>query len=330
MVGIAIALAATVGFFVVKRHSWLLAAPLSFGLWFSLSLAVIEGWNTQVIAALSAAQVVVVIGAIGLTIAAFVFMGRTLRHLNSVYRNIARDLGEIIANEGLFRDDGERIIIYANRGRVALRALMNIAILTFFAVLGWLAYIVVPDTFSQVVIIVCIAFILSFGGVITLLLLIRVVMTSPTLVVNADGILDNCSMIVTGRGLLRWNETLEVEEFIYSRRWPITYHYLDINVSDRQDINRRQPRWKGALAIFVGYQHSMGYRILRSMLDRPVAALVTEINRYINTHAPEESWHKAWTGDEAELSEEVDEPAQASLPRAARLATATMRYTLEH
>src|SRR5512143_3747114 len=48
LVGIAIALAATVGFFVVKRHSWLLAAPLSFGLWFSLTLAFFEGWNSQV------------------------------------------------------------------------------------------------------------------------------------------------------------------------------------------------------------------------------------------------------------------------------------------
>jgi hypothetical protein len=129
------------------------------------------------------------------------------------------------------------------------------------------------------------------------------VTTSPTLVVNADGILDNCSLIVTGRGLLRWNETLEVEEFTFTPRWPITFHFLDINVTDRRIINRRQSLWKRALAIFVGHGQPMGFRIQRPMLDRPVAALATEIDRYINTHAPAGSWHKAWADDEAEPSE---------------------------
>ena len=36
------------------------------------------------------------------------------------------------------------------------------------------------------------------------------------------------------------------------------------------------------------------------LLDRPATELVKEVNRYINTHAPEGSWHKSMTSDEPE------------------------------
>jgi hypothetical protein len=96
--GLAIALAATVGFFVVKHHSWLLAAPLSFGLSFSFALALMKGWTTQLNVALKVAQVAVVVGGIGLTVAAFVVLGRGLRRLHHVQRDIAREAGEELAH----------------------------------------------------------------------------------------------------------------------------------------------------------------------------------------------------------------------------------------
>jgi hypothetical protein len=44
----------------------------------------------------------------------------------------------------------------------------------------------------------------------------------------------------------------------------------------------------------------MGLGIPRLLLNRPPAVLVKEINRCINTHAPEGSWHIAVMDDEAE------------------------------
>jgi hypothetical protein len=175
---------------------------------------------------------------------------------------------------------------------VLLRALTSVAALALVVAGGLWARAVIPNVFYQIVIALGIGFLLCFGSVPALLLLMRMVMTGPTLVVNADGILDNCSLIVTGGGLLRWNETLGVEEYDFSTNRVITYRYLDINVTDRRAINRRQPLWKRALASVASQRQSMGFRIPRTLLDRPPAALLTEINRYINTHAPEGSWHK--------------------------------------
>src|SRR5260221_2117570 len=300
LTGLAIALAATVGFFVVKRHSWLLAAPLSFGLSFSIFLALVEGWSAQLKMVLSVAQVAWVMGTIGLMVASVVILGRGLRRWNPVRRDRARKLGAKIAHEGLFRDDGERNVVYSTRGSVVLRAFTTVAVLELVVAGGLWARAVVSNVVWQIVIALCSGFLLCCGGVSTLLMLIRAVMTGPTLVMTADGIRDNCSMIVTGRGHWRWNETLGVDAFIYAPNAAMAYHFLEINVTDPRAINRRQPLWKRMLAVFVSQRQLMGYRIPRPLLDRPPTALVKEINRYINTHAPAGSWHKAVTDAEAE------------------------------
>lgn len=302
--GLAVALAVTVGFFVVKRHSWLLAAPLSFGLSFSFGLALIEGWSAQIKMAIAVAQVALVAGVITLSIATIVVTSRGLRRVNRARGEFTRDVGDRIVHEGLFREDGERITVYPNRGRLVLRALTTVAALALLVAGGVWALMIAPNVFSRTVIALCLGILLCFGGVATLLTLIRTVMTSPTLVASADGILDNGSMIVTGRGLLRWTETLDVEEVLYSPNRAITYHVLDIHVLNPRDIDRRQPLWKRALANFAGRRQFMGFRIPRPLLDRPPAALVTEIDRYINTHAPKGGWHKAVTDDDGELPDE--------------------------
>lgn len=301
---LAIILASAVKAWYAKRHAWLYAAPIGFGTGFSLPLALQEGWSAQVQLVFNIAVPALVIGMLGLTVVAFVFMGRGLRRLNRAQRDIVREIGEKIANEGLFRDDGERITVYASRGGLLLRALTIVAALALFVGSGLWALTIVPNVFWRIVIAVFIGFLLCFGGLSTLLTLIRTLMIGPTLIVNADGIRDNCSMIVTGRGLLRWNETLEVEEFTFSPNAVITYRFLDINVTDALTINRRQPLWKRVLGIFANHRQSVGFRIPRPLLDRPIGELISEINHYINTHAPVGSWHKAVTDDEPEQSGE--------------------------
>jgi hypothetical protein len=104
---------------------------------------------------------------------------------------------------------------------------------------------------------------------------------------------------------LRWNETLGVEEFLFSNRG-ITYRFLNIDVTDRHAIDRRQPRGKRVLALFANQRHYMGFSIPPPLLDRPAAALVTEIDHYINTHAPDGSWHKAVTEDSESKGPDIE------------------------
>lgn len=315
VMGLLITLAATIGFFVVKRHGWLLAAPLAFSLSFSLFLALIEGWEAQINVTLAVVEVVAGVAAIGLVGASIFFVGRTVWRVNRANRNLTRKLGENIANEGLFRDDGERIVVYAHRGRVALRALTSLTLLALFVAGDLWARTIVPS-YVQIILVVCLGILLRFGGLSALLMLIRTLMTSPTLIVSADGIFDNGSMIVTGRGLLRWNETLGAEEFVYSNRG-ITYRYLDIIVADRSAINRRQPLGKRALAAFANQGQPWGFRIQRPLLDRSPIVLVMDMNRYISTHAPEGSWHKTMTDNLVKRPEsDSAAPEAATAPEA--------------
>ena len=93
-----------------------------------------------------------------------------------------------------------------------------------------------------------------------------------------------------------------MEEYVYSSNRAITYRFLDIDVTDPRAINRRQPLWKRILDCFTNQRQSTGFRIRRPLLDRRPAALVAEINRYIRTHAPEGSWHRADIEGETERS----------------------------
>lgn len=296
--GLAILAAAAVEFFVVKRNSWLLAAPLAFGVSFSLFLALVEGWDKQVKAALSIAQIVFVVGAAGILVAGIVVGTRASRRVSRAFRDMASEAGERIAHEGLFHDDGERITVYASRGKTLLRLLTGLVAVGIFVGAYALAAATVLNTFWRITLGLLIALMLVFAVLNMLLMLARSLMSSPTLIINADGIVDSCSLIVTGRGLLRWNETLDVEEFISSTNKFVTYRFLDINVADAHAINRRQPFWKRLLAVFTSVRQPLGYRIASPLLDRPPAALAQEISRYIAAHAPAGSWHKDVNSEE--------------------------------
>jgi hypothetical protein len=248
---LAILLIASAGFFFVKRHTWLLAAPLGFGLGFSFALPLIEGWGAQMMNVVTILRAGIGVASVALVIAAIVFGVRTSRRVDRAMRAIALDAGEQIAHEGLFRDDGERITVYVNRGKTLWRVFTGALALALFAG-GYLwARATVLDTFWQFASGLCIAFLLVYGGVNLLLTFMRAAMSGPTLIINADRIVDNCSMVATGRGLLRWNETLAVEAFSFSTNRFITYHFLDINVTDAAATRRRQPLWKRALGVIL-------------------------------------------------------------------------------
>ncbi len=307
--GIAILMLAFVAYFRLRRfrYRWLFIGIFTIALGFSILLAVMQGWEAQT-------NIGVIGGTIIFTIVLFGAMARSTTRFNRRITEGARKIGEQLQGEGLFRDDGERITINVDRSKLLRRILAQIGMLSLFV--GAFIWVEAGDLVEpgKLWLIFGLGLILWFGGVAVLLNLTRLAMNSPTLIVNADGIIDNCSLIVTGRGLLRWNEILGVEDIAIDLSdipWRQRHLFkalngsLDINLTGFRAVRQRQPLWKRALAIFVGGgRQPLGPRILPALLDRPASELVTEINRYINTHAPEGGWHKEMTSDESEQTPE--------------------------
>lgn len=300
---IAIFLLASLAYFRLRRfrYHWLFLGMFTIALGFSILLAVMQGWETQT-------NIGVIGGTIIGAIVLFGAMARSTARFNRRITEGARKIGEQLQGEGLFRDDGERITVHVDRSKLLRRMLTQIVALSLFA--GAFIWAHASDLVAPVKLWLSIGlgFVLCIGGLVALLNLTRLLVNGPTLIVSADGITDNGSLIVTGRGLLRWNEVLEIEEIaidLSAIPWRQRALFkalngsLDINLADFRAVRQRQPLWKRALAIFVGGgQQPLGPRILPALLDRPAAQLVMEINRYIHTHAPEGSWHKAITGEE--------------------------------
>jgi hypothetical protein len=307
--GIAILTLASVAYFRLRRfkYRWLFIGMFTTALGFSILLAVMQGWETQT-------YIGVIGGTVIFTIAIVGALTRSTARFNRRITEGARKIGEQLQGEGLFRDDGERITVHVDRSKLLRRTLTQIVALSLFA--GAFIWARSSDLVAPVKLWLSIGlgFVLCVGGLVALLNLTRLLMNGPTLVVNADGITDNGSLIVTGRGLLRWNEVLEIEEITIDLSdipWRQRSLFkalngsLDINLADFRAVRQRQPLWKRALVIFVGGgRQPLGPRILPALLDRPAVDLVSEINRYIQTHAPEGSWHKAMTDEEIEQQDE--------------------------
>ena len=204
---IAIFTLASVAYFRLKRfrYRWMFIGMFTIALGFSILLAVMQGWEAQT-------NIGVIGGAIIGAIVLFGAMARSTTRFNRRITEGARKIGEQLQGEGLFRDDGERITVHVDRSKLLLRILTQIVALSLFA--GAFIWTHSSDLVAPVKLwfSIGLGFVLCFGGLVALLNLTRLSMNSPTLVVNADGIIDNCSLIVTGSGLLRWNEILGVED----------------------------------------------------------------------------------------------------------------------
>ncbi len=289
--GLAIALAATIGFFVVKRHSWLLAAPISFGLASSFTLALVNGWDTQIQTALTIAKAGIAIGSLVVFVAMVVLTTRLNHHI----RDVMREAGEQIVDEGLFRDDGERIMVYASRPRLLLRTVPQVGFLIALVFAWRWVHANALSAAGAVVFGVLIALCACMFCLLLVLTIVRLMIDTPTLIITADGIVDNGSQIAMGRGLLRWDEIFGVRERTRSLYGVIALRSLSIMVTDAPAINARQWRWQRILAFVHSGQEFGGYIIWRALLDRPAARLVTDIEDYIRRHAPPDSYHAAVT-----------------------------------
>lgn len=210
-----------------------------------------------------------------------------------------------------FSDDVARIVVYPDRMRllgltalmIFLTALMVAVNLISAASSRQLTSFGAPLLFS-----VGSGLVAGILGLVSALCVVRFIMRIPSLVIGPDGILDNASLTVTGRGLLRWDEILAVFQLDDKRTRSVTYHYLCIIISDVVAVRQRQAPWKRLLALVaLRPLVSSSVTLIRALLDRPPGQLADEITVYAMQHAPQ--------GWRSPLIESVDEgegePTQA-------------------
>lgn len=180
-------------------------------------------------------------------------------------------------------DDGTRIIVYPDRLRLLMMTALFIAI-TLICAAGsrWMTSFGAPFWFS----LGC-GLLAGVLGLISALCAIRLVMRSPSLVIGPDGIFDNASMTIVGRGLLRWDEILAVSQLDDKRTRSVTYHYLCIDIADVRAVRQRQAPWKRLLALVAMRPVAAGsVTLIRALLDRSPDQLAGEIMEYVAQRAP--------------------------------------------
>lgn len=274
--------------FRLRKHSWLLTAPVGFGAALSTGLAMLDGWNAQIQAAFDIINVVAIVG-IGVVVAIFIAMFVALWRARRADENLISEAQEDIRSDVPFRDDGERIEVYPAR-RKMLRPIFSGVVLVAFSVGIVVAMLKGGALFLAVVMGVTLG---AFSMLTLALWLIRLVMWAPSLVIGPDGIVDRGSAIVTGRGLLSWNEVLGVLEEERKMRFA-TYHHLGIALVNMRAIRARQPLWKRPLLLLFGQMSAIHIIVVQSLLNMPAAQLAARIETYAREHAPPGSWHANW------------------------------------
>lgn len=287
------------GYFKFHLNGWLVCALAGFTLGLSFGVSMVEGWDAQVQIALAVAKIALLIGSIALIIGVIVLSVRANRHVYAPLREGLREIGEQIHTDALFRDDGERISTNPNPHRLLGYIGFQGAFVAASAFgLAWAA----ANT-SNPLLVGGFGFFLAWIALVTLLDLVRLIMRGPSLAIGPDGIMDNSSQIVTGRGLLRWDEIVAVFEYAYKpNKIGPTYRMLVILLMDAKAVSARQPFAKRALG-FIGHaRFPNSLAIPRALIDQPPQELAERIKAYARSHAP-----SGW--DSPLIAEDEDEGA---------------------
>ncbi|HEX8995094.1 MAG TPA: hypothetical protein VF812_03595 [Ktedonobacterales bacterium] len=201
----------------------------------------------------------------------------------------------------LFTDDGTRIVVYPDRARLLIYATFMIAITVISAAgFRWVTSNDAPLWLS-----LTLGLLFVICGVASALPAIRCFMQTPSLVIGPDGILDNATVVVTGRGQLRWDEILAVLPVDSKRSMGVTYHYLVIDIAEGDAVRKRQALWKVLLGFVSPRPWFSSVAVFRPLLDRPPDVLADEIKRYVAEHAPK-GWQSPLLDDEPEGEHESE------------------------
>ena len=195
-----------------------------------------------------------------------------MRRLNRLHDEVVRD---IVDEEPfvMLPDDGQMIVVYAKKSRVVFY-IVRLALLSgILTTVG--AWISIDPRYQTGV--VLIAFLDLFLGVFLVLGIARLISKTPVLIVNAEGITDNSTLIATGMGMVPWREVLGLR--IPSAR---SARFLTVE-ADNNTILREQALWKRALLVLV--RSPLGLiRIREFLLPMPLEELRAQIEEYARAH----------------------------------------------
>ncbi len=276
-----------------RRHGWVVSIIAAVFLAISFGTALSHGWGVQALALVIVATVVIVV-------ASSANFARAKRRLEAAMRaSIEERAGDpLFRRDVLFRDDGQRIMVYPRRRRLLLMCVGQVAFLVGIA--SVFAFVRTDDPR---------VWILWIGSGLLACILIpvflatlhRTLIRKPALVVGPDGILDNGSLPGSGVGLIRWDEILAVYPITRTSGW-LKQHFLDIMVADLPIIRRRLPLLK-RVALRTTYSRMSQVLIMQSMLETPVGDLTQQIDQYVTDHAPP-GWREGAQVDEASTLDE--------------------------
>lgn len=206
-------------------------------------------------------------------------------YIRSITRRVNRRLDEsvqeIAADQPFVAlpDDGQMITIYAKKTQIIVFMIQIMVTATVFTTLAvWF----VPQ---QVAIIAVIALLDVFSSVFVLFAIARLISRAPVLIVNAEGITDNATLIATGMGIVPWREVIGLSNNDPLQRvplrisWPTTLNVI----TERQTVLQRQALWKRAILTFtatpLGPVCIPGF-----LLPMTVEELHMQIDEYLRMH----------------------------------------------
>jgi hypothetical protein len=258
-----------------RRLGWLMGMVGGLFLAFSFGLALFHGWQVQAEVVVGVGMVLILVGVAILLLRGTWRYRRAMEAINGATQDPLDG-----HTTGLFRDDGERIVSYPNRRRLLLQCPFQALLLAGLGSVLAFAPIHNPLVWGALGIVACVL------TTVFLATLYRLLVRTPTLTVGPDGLLDNGSLLATGRGLLRWDEIHTMIPLATTSSGFVTNRYLLIVVPNGRAIRRRQPLWKQVLMLLL--VQSSPYRLIiwQGLLDVPVAELAMQIAHYVRTHAP--------------------------------------------
>lgn len=134
-----------------------------------------------------------------------------------------------------------RIVVYPNRGQILRYSLLYLVIVALISplVVIWTQGLISASWMQRVVFLplwatgAC----ATIGsGVLLPLTIYRVLVRKPSVIVTEDGIVDRCSLVAGGLGLIRWHEIVA----IFPLEWGKGHAFLVILPSDPQEVRTRR------------------------------------------------------------------------------------------
>lgn len=122
-----------------------------------------------------------------------------------------------------------------------------------------------------------------FGALVAVLMLLlalllvftlyRILVRKPSIIVNSDGIVDGCSLIAGGKGLIRWDEILAIMLYAYNKRTV----YLGVIPRDEQALFLRSSPLARLFQRSITLTLAKGANLPQWLLSKSVNDIAAEI-----------------------------------------------------